>query len=201
MSRVKEQAILRNRSVSGQRLGKEPMASEGSWEENTVKEKLTEASGGPPKEHRCIRLDADDQKIILKEKVFEWLKEGIIRRVQYPGWVANIVPVKQRDSTWVMDKVLAEQKGRSMKVYLEEVVMKSKSEHGLIEDVEETLHKFQSVNMKIDPIECTFGMKEGKFLGYVVTTEGIKADPEKVKVILRITTPKGPDQILNLSYS
>ncbi|GJS82931.1 reverse transcriptase domain-containing protein [Tanacetum coccineum] len=81
----------------------------------------------------------------------------------------------------VMDKVLAEQKGRNVEVYLEEVVMKSKSEQSLIEDVEEILHKFQRVNMKIDPSECTFGMEKGKFLGYVATIEGIKSDPEKVK--------------------
>ncbi|GJY84322.1 hypothetical protein Tco_0497698 [Tanacetum coccineum] len=61
-------------------------------------------------------------------------------------------------------------------------------------DVEETLYKLQTVNMKLDPSGCTFGMEEGKFLGYLETIEGIKANLEKVNVILRSTTPKGPEQ-------
>ncbi|GKA23074.1 hypothetical protein Tco_0709036 [Tanacetum coccineum] len=41
-----------------------------------------------------------DQRRVLKEKVYEWLKGGIIRKVQYPGWVTNAIPVKQRDDAW-----------------------------------------------------------------------------------------------------
>ncbi|GJR86384.1 hypothetical protein Tco_0210395 [Tanacetum coccineum] len=69
----------------------------------------------------------------------------------------------------------------------------------LIKDVEEILDKLQRVNVKIDPSKCTFGMEQGKFLGYVVITRGVKADPEQVKVKLRSPTPRGPDQIQNLS--
>nr|GEV45256.1 retrovirus-related Pol polyprotein from transposon TNT 1-94 [Tanacetum cinerariifolium] len=79
----------------------------------------------------------------------------------------------------VMDKVLVEQKGRDVEVYLEEVVINSKSGQDLIEDVDETLYKLQRVNMKLDPSRCTFGMEEGKFLGYMAMTEGIKADLKK----------------------
>ncbi|GJU25068.1 hypothetical protein Tco_1163689 [Tanacetum coccineum] len=48
------------------------------------------------------------------------------------------------------------------------MVIKSKSEQDLIEDVEETLYKLQRVNMKLDPNECAFRMEEGNFLGYVM---------------------------------
>ncbi|GJY82613.1 hypothetical protein Tco_0495989 [Tanacetum coccineum] len=54
--------------------------------------------------------------------------------------------------------------------------------------------------MKLDPSECTFGMEAGKFLGYVATTKGIKSDPEKVKVILRSTTPK-EKAVLTLTHT
>ncbi|GKB75110.1 reverse transcriptase domain-containing protein, partial [Tanacetum coccineum] len=229
------------------------------------------------------RLLTPDRRKVLREKVFEWLKEGIIRRVQYPRWVANAIPIKQRNGTWqmqmdytslnkvyakdiypfpeieeeleslmgyqykcflrlskehsqvrmskndeektcfhteegiycfthmpkglknsaatlqrMMDKVLGGQKGRNMEVYLE-VVVKSKTEKSLIEDVEETLHKLRRVNIKIDPSKCTFGMEEGDFLGYVVTTKGIKVDPKKVKAILQGPMPRDPDEIQSLS--
>nr|GEV70307.1 hypothetical protein [Tanacetum cinerariifolium] len=98
-----------------------------------------------------------------------------------------------------MDKMLGDQKWRNVEVYLGKIVVKRKTKENLIKDVEETLDKLQRVNVKIDPSKCTFGMKEGNFLGYVITTEGIKADPEKVKVILRGPTPKGLDEIRSLS--
>ncbi|GJY55646.1 reverse transcriptase domain-containing protein [Tanacetum coccineum] len=173
-----------------------------------------------------------DQREALKDKGFKWLREGVIRRVQYPRWVANVVPIRQKDNAWWMhvdytslnkvcakdmyplpkiegelgslmgyqykcflplprehnqvptlqrmiNKVLEDQKGQNVKVYLEEIVVKSRTEEILIEDIEETLDKLRMVNVKIDPNKCTFRMEEGNFLGYVVTTEGIKVDPEK----------------------
>ncbi|GKA14779.1 hypothetical protein Tco_0694425 [Tanacetum coccineum] len=38
--------------------------------------------------------------------------------------------------------------------------------------------------MKLNPKKCSFGMEEGKFLGYIVTSEGIRANPEKEKAVM-----------------
>ncbi|GKD63358.1 hypothetical protein Tco_1305466, partial [Tanacetum coccineum] len=57
----------------------------------------------------------------------------------------------------LMDMVFTKQRGRNVEAYLEEI----------------------KVNMKLNPYECIFGMEEGIFLGYMVTTKGIKVDPEK----------------------
>nr|GEY29189.1 hypothetical protein [Tanacetum cinerariifolium] len=51
--------------------------------------------------HRKLPLTLDHRKV-MKEKVFEWMREGMFRRVQHPGWVANAVPIKQRNGTWQM---------------------------------------------------------------------------------------------------
>nr|GEW99610.1 hypothetical protein [Tanacetum cinerariifolium] len=76
----------------------------------------------------------------------------------------------------MVEKVLANQKGQNVEIYLEEIFVKSKDEQSLIKDVEETLNKLKWVNMKIDPNESTFEMKEGRFLGYTVTEDGIRPD-------------------------
>ncbi|GKE73519.1 hypothetical protein Tco_1535560 [Tanacetum coccineum] len=39
-------------------------------------------------------------RLALKEKVFHWLKEGLIRKVQYPEWIANTIPIKLASGTW-----------------------------------------------------------------------------------------------------
>ncbi|GJT96891.1 hypothetical protein Tco_1092409 [Tanacetum coccineum] len=137
-----------------------------------------------------------DRRQALKEEVFNWLKEGIIRKVQYPGWVTNAMLIKQKselkNSVATLQR-MEEKNGRNIEVYLEEIVMKNRSEQSLIQDVEETVDKLRRVNVKIDPSKCTFRMEEGKFLGYVMMKEGIRGDPEKNQAILRSPAPRGLD--------
>nr|GFB66392.1 hypothetical protein [Tanacetum cinerariifolium] len=99
----------------------------------------------------------------------------------------------------MVEKVLADQKGRNVEVYLEEIVVKSKDGQSLIEDVEETLNKLKWVDIKINPNESTFGMKEGRFLGCTVTKDGIRPDPAKIQAVMKSHTPRGSDQIRHLS--
>ena len=44
--------------------------------------------------------------------------------------------------------------------------------------------------MKLNPSKCAFGVVSGKFLGFMVSQRGIKANLEKVKAILDMTLPK-----------
>ncbi|GKB57813.1 hypothetical protein Tco_0913999 [Tanacetum coccineum] len=43
---------------------------------------------------------ASEGRLTLKEKVFHWLKEGLIRKVQHPEWIANTIPVKLAKGIW-----------------------------------------------------------------------------------------------------
>ncbi|GJV66786.1 hypothetical protein Tco_1482295 [Tanacetum coccineum] len=66
------------------------------------------------------------------------------------------------------------------------------------EDVEEILRKLKRVNIKIDPVTSSFGVKEGRFLGYMVTKEGVKEDLEKIQAIILGPTPRSSNQIRSL---
>ncbi|GKA31675.1 reverse transcriptase domain-containing protein [Tanacetum coccineum] len=142
------------------------------------------------KEHSQVRmLESDEEKT-------RFHTEGEVYSFTHmPKGLKNSAAILQR----MMDKVLRGQKGRNVEVYLEEIVVKIKTDENLIKDVEETLDKLQRVNVKVGPSKCTFEIEEGNLLGYVVTTEGIKVDSEKVKVILQGPTPRGPDEIRSLS--
>ncbi|GJS87747.1 hypothetical protein Tco_0770383 [Tanacetum coccineum] len=48
------------------------------------------------------RSIARDRRKVVKEEVVEWLKYGIVKRVQYPTWVDNPVLVKKSDGSWTM---------------------------------------------------------------------------------------------------
>ncbi|GKC76534.1 hypothetical protein Tco_1127308, partial [Tanacetum coccineum] len=110
-----------------------------------------------------------------EEKTGFHMKERVYYFTHMPNGLKNSRATLQR----TMETVLAEQREKNVEVQLEEAVIKSKLEQDLIEDVEETLYKLQRVNMKLNSSGCVFRIEEGKFLCYVETTKGIKANPEK----------------------
>ncbi|GJZ06593.1 hypothetical protein Tco_0540386 [Tanacetum coccineum] len=115
MSRVREHAILRNRSISGRRLEKYPMVSKG-----TALGKYTWIT-------RALTKSAKDKYHFLEndeEKMGFHTEEGVYCFTHKPKGLKNYGATLQR----VMDKVLRKQNGQNVEVYLEEVVMKSKSE-------------------------------------------------------------------------
>ncbi|GKB11465.1 reverse transcriptase domain-containing protein, partial [Tanacetum coccineum] len=53
--------------------------------------------------------------------------------------------------------------------------------------------------MKINPKKCTFGVEEGPLLGNLITKQGIRANPSKVKAITDIEQPKMLKDIQSLN--
>ena len=61
--------------------------------------------------------------------------------------------------------------GKSIEIYIEDMVVKSKvvSEHvGDLENIFEILRKHK---LRLNTSKCSFGVGSGKFLGYMVTSE------------------------------
>jgi hypothetical protein len=55
--------------------------------------------------------------------------------------------------------------------------------------LQETFSNFRQVGLKLNPEKCVFRVKKGKFLGYLVSTKGIEANPSKSEAILRMEPP------------
>ena len=49
--------------------------------------------------------------------------------------------------------------------------------------------------MKVKPSKCEFHQKETEYLGFIISEEGIKADPVKTQAIWEWTTPKSKKDI------
>ena len=52
--------------------------------------------------------------------------------------------------------------------------------------------------MRLNPVKCVFGVSLGKFLGFMVSQRGIEANPEKVKAILDMTSPRSVKEVQRL---
>ncbi|XP_056847422.1 uncharacterized protein LOC130498094 [Raphanus sativus] len=53
--------------------------------------------------------------------------------------------------------------------------------------------------MKLNPSKCSFGVSSGKFLGYIATHRGIEANPEQVRAIQVIPSPRNVKEVQRLT--
>ncbi|GJW54171.1 hypothetical protein Tco_0098256 [Tanacetum coccineum] len=80
--------------------------------------------------------------------------------------------------------------GRNMEAYIDDMVIKSMDEEDMLADIQETFERLQMINMKLNPKKCSFGMEEGQFLRYIVSKQGIKANPVKIQALTSLERPK-----------
>ncbi|XP_073121038.1 uncharacterized protein [Henckelia pumila] len=83
----------------------------------------------------------------------------------------------------MMDKVFQGQLGRNVEVYVDDILVKSRTGRDFIPNLEETFNTLRKYGVKLNPAKCVFGVKSGKFLGFVVTERGIEVNPKKVKIL------------------
>jgi hypothetical protein len=87
-------------------------------------------------------------------------------------------------------KVLHSQIDKNVLTYVDDIIVKSTKQENHIADFQETFANFRKAGHKLNPEKCVFGVKKGKFLGCLLSTKGIEANPSKIEAILRMKPPK-----------
>lgn len=80
--------------------------------------------------------------------------------------------------------------------YIDDILVYSESEKEHTEHVLKVLRKLKERNLQLDIDKCEFDVKEVKYLGLIITTEGIQMDPGKVAAIREWQTPKSAKDVL-----
>jgi hypothetical protein len=88
-----------------------------------------------------------------------------------------------------MQKCLADQIGRNIHAYMDDIAVMSKKQDDLITDLQETFNNLRKYNMMLNPTKCVFGVPAGQLLGFIVSHRGNEVNPEKIKAILDISRP------------
>ena len=91
--------------------------------------------------------------------------------------------------------MFSHQIGRNVEVYVDDMQVKNKEEANHLDDLKETFNTLHKYNMKLNPAKCVFAIALGKFLGFMVSQQGIEANPEKVKEIIEVKSPKTVKEI------
>ena len=89
--------------------------------------------------------------------------------------------------------------GNTMEVYVEDMLVKSRMVGDHIEHLRQMFNVLLKYQMKLDLLKCAFGVRSGKFLGFMVNQRGIKANHEKIKALLKMNSPKKPKEVMTLA--
>ncbi|KAL0421007.1 UNVERIFIED_CONTAM: hypothetical protein Slati_3123600 [Sesamum latifolium] len=79
------------------------------------------------------------------------------------------------------------------------MLVKSKEAGDHVVDLEETFSVLRKYRLKLNPAKCAFGVRRGRFLGFMVTQRGIEANPLKIKAILDMKTPTNINEVQPLT--
>ena len=99
----------------------------------------------------------------------------------------------------MMTKMFESQMGKNIKVYIDNMVVKSKivSEH--IGDLTNIFEILRGHKLRLNTSKYSFRVGSGKFLGYMVTHRGIEVNPDKIKVINSLQPPQNPKEVQKLT--
>ena len=129
-----------------------------------------------------IKMDEEDQ-----EKTAFITSQGLYCSIA----LLHSFGLKNAGATYqrLVNKMFNKQIGRNMEVYVDDMLVKSKEELAHLDDLKETFTTLKQYQMKLNRSKCVFGIASGKFLGFMVSQRGIKANPEKVQAIINMASP------------
>ena len=109
--------------------------------------------------------------------------------------------LKNAGSTYqkMMTKMFEPQLGRSIEVYIDDMVVKSKMVSKHVGDLRNIFEILRIHKLCINTSKCSFGVGSGKFLGYMVTYRGIEVNPDQIKVINSLQPPRNPKEVQKLT--
>jgi hypothetical protein len=103
-----------------------------------------------------------------------------------PFGLKSVGATYQQGIQWCLHSQL----GHNTEAYVDDVVVKTRKDEGLISDLVETFDHLRKFKMKLNPEKCTFGVPLGKLLEYMVSRRGIDPNPEKVSAITKMKPPE-----------
>ncbi|XP_022004494.1 uncharacterized protein LOC110902062 [Helianthus annuus] len=110
---------------------------------------------------------------------------GLYCYTKMPFGLKNAGATYQR----LMNETFSDAIGKYIEVYMDDLVTMSKEEGTMLANIQKTFNTLRSVSIKLNRAKFSFGMEEGKFLGFIVTKDGFKVNPEKVQAIERMPSP------------
>lgn len=118
-------------------------------------------------------------------------RKGLFEFTVMPFGLCNAPSTFQR----LMDLVLSGHQFDFCVVYLDDIVVFSKSFDEHLKHLKLVFDRLREANLTLKISKCKFGREKLPFLGHIVSKSGIEPDPSKIEAIKNWPTPKNKDEI------
>jgi hypothetical protein len=68
-------------------------------------------------------------------------------------------------------------------VFFDDILIYNKSQEYHVQHVDRVLQLLEERKIYAKPSKCSFGVQEVEYLGHIVSHEGVKVDPNKIKAM------------------
>jgi len=99
----------------------------------------------------------------------------------------------------MMDRILQPMLGRNVEACVDDMVVTSANIKDHTRDLQELFDTINKHQLRLNPENCVFGVKAGKFLGFMLTERGIEANPDKCMAIINMKSPKCVREVQQLT--
>ena len=111
----------------------------------------------------------------------------------------NVMPFGLTNATATfqryMDLVLSGLKWNSLLVYLDDICVFSKTLEEHLDRLTIVFERFRKYKLKLNASKCQILKEEFRYLGHIVSREGIKPDPKKIEAVLNMPRPTNHKQL------
>nr|GFA27914.1 reverse transcriptase domain-containing protein [Tanacetum cinerariifolium] len=142
------------------------------------------------KGYHQIQMAEEDE-----EKTAFYTDQGTYCYTKMPFGLKNAGASYQR----LVDSTFQHKIGRNLEAYVDDMVIQSKDEKMLLADIAKTFDNLKKINMKLTLKKCCFGVEEGKFIRYMVTSEGIRDNPKKTMALTDLQSSRTLKEMQSLS--
>ncbi|KAM2640413.1 hypothetical protein TB1_026798 [Malus domestica] len=114
-------------------------------------------------------------------------------------WVVMPFSLKNAGATYqrAMDTIFHDLIGTTVKVYIDDIVIKSERWYTHLDDLRQAFLQRQN-NLKMNPAKCAFGVSADNVLGFLVHHRGIEVDENKAQAIINAPPPMTKKQLQSL---
>jgi hypothetical protein len=83
--------------------------------------------------------------------------------------------------------------------YVDDVVIKTENSENFIEDLQLVFNSLRRYQWKLNSEKCVFEVPARKLLGFIVSHQGIEANPEKIEAVMRMEAPRSQKKVQRLT--
>ena len=88
--------------------------------------------------------------------------------------------------------------GKLVEIYIDDVVVKSTSAGGHLEDLRQVLERTRRFGLRMNTKKCSFGVSAGRFLGFLVHERGIEIGLKSQEVVRTMRPPTTKKELQKL---